>query len=545
MKKITLLLILNFSFFIFNSSAQAPNWLWAIGAGGVGAEQGNGITTDVNGNVVVTGIYYSSSITFGTTTLTLNGTQDIFIVKFDNSGNVIWAKREGGTASTYSNSIATDVNGNIFVTGMFGGTSITFGTTTLTNSPGGFYDMFLAKYDSAGNVLWAKKAGGADWDEAKGVSTDASGNVFVTGQYKSSSIVFGTTTLTNSGLVDVFTAKYDGSGNVLWAKKGVGNYNDYSFSISNDVSGNAFITGSFAGSVVFGSDTLTATGSPSIFTAKYDPSGNVLWAKSPTGGGYGQSIAADGGGNAVVTGWFGGPITFGSTTLTNAGGADIFVAKYDGNGNELWAKGGVGTFDDGGLGITTDASGNIIATGGFQSASITFGSTTLTNSGSGNNDILVVKYDGSGNVLWAKSASGTGNDVSAGVSTDAGGNVFVTGSYFMASLMFGSTTLTNAGSNDFFLAKLSGITEVEENFVNGKSIKIFPNPAASELTIDNGKLQIDRIEIYNVLGKKIFQSQISDLKSQIFVDVSQLPSGIYFVKVRGEKEERVAKFVKQ
>src|SRR5258706_459039 len=424
MKKITLLLILNFSFLIFNSSAQAPAWLWAIGAGGVSSEQGNGVTTDASGNVLATGNFFSPSITFGATTLMLNGTQDIFIVKFDNSGNVLWAKREGGISSTYSNSIATDVNGNIFVTGMFGGTSITFGTTTLTNAGGGFYDMFIVKYDPSGNVLWAKKAGGSDWDEGKGVSTDASGNVFVTGQYKSSSIVFGATTLTNSGLVDVFTVKYDGSGNVLWAKKANGRGNDY------------------------------------------------------------------------------------------------------------------------GYGISADASGNIIAAGGFLGPSITFGTTTLTNSGSGNNDLFVAKYDGSGNVLWATSANGTGNDAGAGVSTDASGDVFVTGSFNGAPITFGSTTLTNAGINDFFIAKLAGTVGVNEINGEGNTVSLFPDPAINELRIQNAEFRIESIDVSDVLGQK-YNSIFNIQNSTLTIDVSTLSPGIYFVKVRGGKEERVAKFVKQ
>ena len=546
-KKIIPCLILNLQFLIFNSSAQAPNWLWAVGAGGVNAEQGYGIVTDVNGDIMVTGTYYSPSITFGTITLTLGGTQDIFIVKFSSSGNVIWAKRAGGTGSVYSNGIAADVNGNIFVTGMFGGTSVTFGTTTLNNTSGGFYDMFLVKYDSAENVLWAKKAGGSDWDEAKGVSTDASGNVFVTGQYKSSSIVFGTTTLTNSGLVDVFTAKYDVSGNVLWAKKGVGSFNDYSYSISADAGGNAFITGTFAGSnIVFGTDTLHYnTGSPSLFTVKYDPSGNVLWAKSPIGGGAANSIAADGSGNAVVTGWFGtDSIVFGSTTITRVGGADIFIAKYDAGGNELWAKGGGGTGDDYGGAITTDATGNIIATGNFTSSPITFGSTTLTNAGS--TDIFVVKYDGSGNLVWAKGAGGTGAEGGVSVCTDAGGDAYVTGQYWNAPITFGSTTLTNAGSNDFFIAKLAGIVAIYETNEEENFLSLYPNPATNELVVRSSEFD-DKgvIEIYNVLGEEVFsEKQETGIRNQEAVDVSLLSPGVYFVKVKSEKKEHVAKFVK-
>jgi hypothetical protein len=544
MKKITLFCIaISISVNVFS---QAPLWLWAVGAGGINAEQGNGIATDVNGDIIVTGTYYSPSITFGTTTLTLGGTQDIFVVKFSSSGNVIWANGEGGTASAYSNGIATDASGNIFVTGMFGGTSITFGTITLNNTPGGYYDMFIVKYDSAGNVQWAKKAGGADWDEAKGVSTDASGNVFVTGQYKSSSVTFGTTTLTNSGLVDVFTVKYDGSGNVLWAKKGGGGSNDYGYGISTDANGNAFITGSIAGlGSVFGSDTLHPSGSPSIFTVKYDPSGNVLWAKTPTGGGAGLGIAADAGGNAAVTGWFGGPITFGSTTLTNAGGYDMFIVKYDATGNVLWANRAGGTSDDNTLGITCDATGNIIATGGFMSPSITFGSTTLTNTSSGAIDIFVVKYDSNGNLVWAKGAGGTGTEAGYSVSADAGGDAYITGQYWNAPITFGSATLTNAGSNDFYIAKLSESVGIDDMQQGIGAIDIFPNPATDEIKIENLKSKIDAVEIFNTLGEKVYNSEEGFRKNAETINVSTLSSGIYFVRVRTGEGVSSAKFVKQ
>ncbi|MCX6146500.1 MAG: SBBP repeat-containing protein [Candidatus Kapabacteria bacterium] len=191
-------------------NAQAPNCLWAKKAGGTTEDVSNSVTTDASGNVYVTGYFTSPTITFGTTTITNTGGYDIFIVKYDAAGTVLWAKSAGGTDSDYGSSLTTDASGNVYVTGRFVSPTITFGTTTLTN-PGG-YDIFIVKYDAAGTVLWAKSAGGTSDDHGRSVSTDASGNVYVTGYFTSPTITFGTTTLTNAGENDIFIAKYAGTG---------------------------------------------------------------------------------------------------------------------------------------------------------------------------------------------------------------------------------------------------------------------------------------------------------------------------------------------
>jgi hypothetical protein len=134
---------------------------------------------------------------------------DFFIVHYDSSGNVLWAKSAGGGDWDVGHSISTDSFGNIFVTGFFGSSSITFGTTTLVNASGPpYYDIFVTSYDALGNVFWGKSAGGSNYDFGHGISTDSFGNVLVTGFFRSSSITFGTTTLTNSGSYpNIFTAK--------------------------------------------------------------------------------------------------------------------------------------------------------------------------------------------------------------------------------------------------------------------------------------------------------------------------------------------------
>ena len=447
--------------------SQAPDFQWAKSAGGSAEDVAYSVSTDASGNSYVTGYFTSTTITFGSTTLTSAGSNDIYIVKYDASGNIIWAKNAGGNGQDIAESVVTDSTGNILIAGYFASSSITFGSTTLTNA--GSCDMFIVKYGSNGNVLWAKSAGGSFLDFAQSVSTDANGNILVAGSFNSSTITFGSTTLTNVGsnTKDLFLVKYDSNGNVLWAEGAGGTSHDEANSVSTDVSGNVYIAGSFSSSsITFGSTTLTNPGPSSkadMFLVKYDASGNVLWAKSVVGSGsstdYATSVTADISGNIYVAGNFNSPtITFGSTTLTNAVNTDnfedIFLVKYDVNGNVIWAKSGGASDEDHVASAKTDSFGNLYLAGYFRSSSIIFGSTTLTNANAPTGDVLIVKYDSNGNVIWAKSAGGSNNDYAWYVATDASNNIFITGNFSSSIITFGSTTLNNSGANDIFLAKL-------------------------------------------------------------------------------------------
>src|ERR1051326_2300647 len=130
----------------------------------------------------------------------------------------LWAKRAGGTVNDFSDAVAVDASGNVFVSGFFQSSTIAFDGFTLTNA-NSLYDIFLAKYDNSGNALWARRAGGDKLDYSYAVAVDASGNVFVSGFFQSSTIAFDGFTLTNANsLYDIFLAKYDNSGNALWAR---------------------------------------------------------------------------------------------------------------------------------------------------------------------------------------------------------------------------------------------------------------------------------------------------------------------------------------
>jgi hypothetical protein len=232
-----------------------------------------------------------------------------------------------------------------------------------------------------------------------------------------------------------------------------------------------------------------------------------------------------------VTGEFNSPtITFGTTTLTNGGGNDIFVVKYDPSGSVLWAKSGAGISSESGKGISTDASGNIVLTGGFNSPNITFGTTILTNSSSGS-DIFVVKYDPSGNVFWAKSAGGIGGEEGAGISTDASGNIVLTGGFNSPNITFGATILTNSGVGnlDMFIAKLSSATGIAIHSKDAAML-VSPNPFNNSTLIQLPEsVQNAEIIVSDLLGKKVIAKKFSG--KEYLLEKGNMSPGVYFVHI--------------
>jgi len=360
--------------------AQAPDWLWANKAGGTGTDWGQSIATDSNGNCYITGLF-TGTVQFGSIPLT----GDVYIAKLDPDGNWLWAvSAVSNSANGYS--ISTDINGNSYVTGYFC-FNAQFGSIQLTGS--GSYDVFIAKLDPDGNWLWAVKAGGTGDDKCYSISTDINGNSYVTGHFWGNA-QFGSIPLTASGSYDVFIAKLDPDGNWLWAVKAGGDSYEMSLGISTDINGNSYVTGFFYGNVQIGSITLTSNGIGDVFIVKLDTNGDWQWAVSAGGTdrAWGRSISTDNNGNSFVTGDFYGNANFGSITLTSTGTNDIFIAKLDPDGNWLWAVSGGDVDYDYGNGISTNGNGSCYVTGHFL-GNAQFGSTLITSSGY--YDIFVAK----------------------------------------------------------------------------------------------------------------------------------------------------------
>jgi len=456
--------------------AQNSNFEWAKQMGGTVVDKGFSITTDVSGNVYTTG-YFKGTVDFdpgtGTTNLTSAGYEDIFIQKLDDAGNFLWAKKMGGTSYDMGYSITTDACSNVYTTGYFKGT-VDFdpgvGTTNLTSA--GNKDIFIQKLDSAGNLLWVKQIGGTYYDVGYSITTDASGNVYITGCFEGT-VDFdpgaGIANLTSAVAHDIFIQKLNTAGNLLWVKQIVGTSFNRGLSITIDADGNIYTTGYFEGTADFdpgtGTANLTSAGNKDIFIQKLDDAGNFLWAKKMggTNNDWGNSITTDAGGNVYTTGNFQETADFdpgaGITNLTSAGGFDFFIQKLDFTGNLLWIKQMGGTSYDRGNSITTDAGGNVYTTGCFIDTVDFDPGTGITNLTSpGNSDVFIQKLDTAGIFLWVKQMGGTSSGYGSSITIDADDNVYTTG-YFYNTVDFdpgaGTTNLTSTGSADIFIQKLS------------------------------------------------------------------------------------------
>lgn len=485
--------------------AQTPEWQLAVSAGGTNDDYCYDIATDSQGNQYVTGKFQETA-TFGSFTLTSCGSYDIFVAKLDLAGNFLWAATAGGLNSEAALSIAVDGAGNTWLTGTFQATA-TFGTHQLTSA--GILDIFAAKLDPAGNFLWAVRAGGENYDHGYSIAVSDDGNAYLTGDF-SLSATFGPYTLTSNGLIDIFAVKLDPEGNFLWAVQAGGPSYDFGKGIAVDSAGNASLTGHFYESANFGSHTISSAANNDIFIAKLDSTGNWLWAVSAGGTSIdeGTDIAFDNAGNTWVTGYYGANTSFGETSLPNSGSFDIFICKLDSAGNLLWVTHAGGTDADYCQGIAVDSAGNAWLTGMFRET-ITIGSNTFISRGGF--DIFAAKLDPAGDFLWAVNAGGVSADHSYGIVPDGAGNAWVTG-HFKEIASFGSHALISAGLEDIFVTKLTSGTPVEDELhppVVFPILSASPNPFAASTVIRfaGGKPQAGSanaaLVIYNLRGQKV------------------------------------------
>ncbi|MGZ3903597.1 MAG: T9SS type A sorting domain-containing protein [Bacteroidia bacterium] len=392
-----------------------------------------------------------------------------------NSQNFTWAKREGLWAYDYGYGIVNDNAGNVYVAGKYE-ENANFSGTILPNQGNNNHDIFLAKYDAAGNLTWVQTGGGGLGDYAHAVTCDGSNYVYVAGEieyYSSNNVIVfpgSTITLTPVGSNDAVALKYDLSGNLLWAKSGGGSQDDKGTGIACDNAGNIYMCGYFTGTATFGGTTITGAGVQDIFLAKYDANGNFQWVQHAGSSGRDEpkSIKCDAAGNVYVCGFYSNGATFGSQTLNTNSGAyyDAFLAKYSSNGTLLWVKNDGGNYDDVAWSMTMDNSGLIYISGEFN-ASAFFGSTQLITSGSA--DVYVACYDANGVVQWAKSAGGSLIDRARGIGCD-GTNIYLTGQ-FGSTANFGSHSLVASDSSDIFVASISNTG----NFIGAISVGGVPD----------------------------------------------------------------------
>lgn len=359
-----------------------------------------------------------------------------------------WAHEIGN--STYVDQtfgVATDATGNVFFAGQFN-TLTDFdpspGTYTLAGN--GSYDVYLAKFNSAGNLIWARSWGSSALDGGSDVTIDNIGNVYVCGYFNGVADFdpgIGTYSLASSGQKDVFITKLDPLGNFIWARSIGGSLVDDAYSINVDPSGNVICGGTFEGTADFdpgiGTYTMSSNGGKDCYLLKLDPSGNFSWVKT-WGGSQVDAVHCfrmDNSGNYCITGSYMDVVDFdpgvGINSVNSSGmyDQDAFILKLDVNGNFTWIKtiNGVGT--DYGRAITVDASGDIFCTGIYLATrDFDPGAGTYTMTSSGWSDAFVLKLTSNGNFVWAKGFGGTNSEIINSIVINSTGLIYVTGSFY-------------------------------------------------------------------------------------------------------------------
>lgn len=551
MKQLTFILL--FSFITILTFGQTE---WAKSIGGTSLDQGSDVVMDNFGNLYTTG-FFEGTVDFdpgaGAVNLSSVGSRDFFIAKYDNLGQLIWAKGIGGGSHEHARSIALDASGNIFIAGDYNGlVDFDPGVGFSFKDVKGASDIFVAKYDSQGNFIWAKTFGGVGIESCRDMSLDAFGNLIITGVYQGTSDFDpngGVISMTSAGQFDAFLLKLDVSGNYVWAKSIQSANSNYVNQVIVDHIGNINIVGDFQGIADFDPSnatfSMTTIGNKSAFFAKYSPQGQFINATMIGGSGFeiGKAIAVDLQDNIYITGDFRGVVDFdpsGSTHfVTSSGIRDIFVAKYTTQGELVWANKIGGTGDDQATAITLDNNNEVFVAGYFN------GSMTLSNlktfTSAGNTDIILARYNSDGLLKYAVCYGGGNGDEAIGLIANNAGDIYNIG-WIQGVSNFGNTTLNSAGDRDIYLAKttMQDLTATENPFIIEKNISIFPNPSNGQFNLRMENLETEQLtisvidatgrilnsETVNTFGQTVYQHQ--------FNLTNQVITGLYFVRITSE-----------
>lgn len=566
--------ILFLSLFFFHFSF-AQSWLW--GNYGIGDGFVTSIASGEKGNCYITGLFPNDTIHFGgytvrNSTVTnppFSSDADAFLVKIDPNGNVLWAKQTNIKNSNpnlgvnNAPTVYTDNTGNIYLNSSFPDT-LFVGAFMLTSI--GYQGNCLAKFDSNGNALWAKEAAcvnNSSFVSGAYISCDNYGNIYVTGAF-SDTIRFGSYIIGGSSTIyfNAFLVKYDSGGNVKWVRHSPGltsSSNDVSNCDVTDRFGNAFITGAFADTVQFGSYQLFSNNTGNFFLAKYDSSGNVKWAKqakvtNSNGFCVGFGLATDQSGNIYATGDFQDTVIFDNDTLTDPHQqyqSSFFLVKYDSSGNVLWAEQATvldnNNWNAWGLSIDNSKHLYLSANGGYGQCKVTFGGDTLSMNDTAKYDgaSIVFKLDSNGQVVCSAIIPvGSSGNASTAIASDTSGKYVYSGGIAVTTVIFSDDTINPfsfppnviLGGNEFpFVARWEECdpnitTAVIQNKNPIGQVILYPNPNNGTFTITLQNVnEPAQVEIYDVLGEEIYQAKINSNNTKI--DLGSQPEGVYFYRV--------------
>ncbi len=445
-------------------SASASFAAWKLGSSG--ADIGRSVAVDAASNVYVVGTY-GAAFTFGATAMGLAGTNDVFIAKYNSKGDGLWIQRITGNETDEVKDIAIDANGDVYVAGEVSSNAGYFASPDdlrlgiiSRKTVKGKSDAFLAKYNRDGNLLWFRNYGGGNPEAATSIALHPSG-IYLTGTFGAANTVLGSVTLGGLGVegkIEMFLAKLNYSGDVLWAVSSGGFESDFASSVAVDPDGNVYMLGSYESPGTFRSASGASVDhssnvTPDIFIAKYNSFGNLQSFHKGNSGTfvYGNSLAINNGA-LYATGIVGGN-KYGTNSVNyKGGGGDIFLARYNLNTlNIEWIRTAGSPGFDAGNKMVFDKAGNIYLAG-LLSDNCQFGSTVVRAVGS-DTDAFLAQYDANGNFRFAKSLGSAQYDGFNSIAiNNSGSQLFMVG-FSGGSISLGNSSLPSSGGSDVLVAK--------------------------------------------------------------------------------------------
>jgi hypothetical protein len=443
--------------------------------GGISTEQAYSVAQTDDAGYIITGVKYNYT----------QGDADIYLIKTDANGNLLWDKTYGGTEDDEGYSVAQTSDGGYIIAGY-------------TNSFGeGGYDVYLVKTDANGNLLWDKTYGKFGTEQGFSVAQTSDEGYIIAGYTESFGAYY----------YEVYLIKTNSVGDTLWTKAlGETSKDVFGYSVAQNVDGGYIITGY---------NENIGPGKPDVYLVKTDVSGNALWSK--TFGGvsedYGYSVAQTSDEGYIIAGY---------TYSFGAGSCDVFLIKTDINGDTSWTK----TFG----GTKCDWSNSIVQT--FDGGYIFAGSTDSY--GAGLTDVYIVKMDANGNDLFTKTyGSSSLSEIGYSIAQTSDSGYIITG-----------IVQSNGETVDeIYLVKTDAFGNILNSKQNSNGISVYPNPTTGIINIQIAQQfgTVKMLEIYNSIGK------IQLLKSDNFsdIDVSFLRKGLYFIVVTNfENAKLIQKIVK-
>lgn len=358
--------------------------IWARTMGGGGDDTVHAIAVDHNGAIITTGSF-SGVADFdpgpGSANLVSPYGNAAFVSKLDADGHFVWARGMSGLGQAGGVSVALTDSGDIFVGGNFAG-DIDFdpGAAVSELESAGAFDIFVCRLNGLGELVWARRFGGADGDSGEYMAYDAvTETLYITGYFFDVADFDpgpASHELVATQGADAFVSKLDSAGNLIWALGMGGERTDRGTCVRVDELGDVYVVGDFEETVDFdpgpGVWEFTAEGEEDIFVLKLSGLGEFFWAQKMGGAGedYGSSLAVAEDGTIYTTGHFLGMADFdpgpGEFFLDSGVNEDVFISKLTGNGAFVWAMRMGGPGPDRGLSIVVDPSDTVLTTGHYK-----------------------------------------------------------------------------------------------------------------------------------------------------------------------------------